>query len=1117
MEELFGLPTIRLMWIVVAIAGVAAAVVAFIFFKRPILVRMGLRNIPRRRAQTVLVTMGLTLATIIVTTAFSTGDSLSTSIRALALEGLVRIDHLIEVEEYAQAVEEGVGGVPEHVLEDLRRHVAAEPELSPSVDAVFGAAIEPAVASNDEAGQLEPQFNVVGVDASVVDRLGAVLDESGEPLELGRLAVDQIVINELAARELAAEAGDTIELTVRNQQRSFRVAAIAQNATLTGDGENERIAGGVLGIDVFRGLFAGIHEPGVWDIGAVAATGGIEGGLLTSEMLDAALQEFLETQQQRDPGRYLITGLPLYSTEPVKADALEFADLFASLFTTLFLFMGSFSVVAGILLVFLIFAMLAEERKPEMGIARAVGMHRGQLIQTFIAEGMIYNVGAAAVGVVLGILIALGMIAVLNSLVSSFGFSLSWSITIKSIVISAGLGLVITFVTVVFSSFRASHLNIVAAIRDLPDERYEEPLPWTRARLLRNVAGLFTTPLGLLLIPTTLVTLPLFMIPALLLERSGRRGLRSTAPRLILPAWRLMQWNPQWWATFIVGGYAIMQAVGLNDNNLFTYMLGVSLIPLGIVMGLVRLPRLPSRPLYTLGAAVLLLLWFIPNGWHEDFWNTTLNGGPELFVLAGAMLTAGGTLLLVFNLDLLVGVIRRVGGVSGKLAPIVQTAAAYPASTRYRTGLTIAMIALITFALVNFTTINASFQDAFTTDDALGGYEVIVIDTDATNLGDLREALEAAGANDVLAEIDESGAIEVGPTQGTPVRAIEWEEWDSFAQTPLLDGSGAPIISRPMSDVIAPEDREYAIVGGIDVGFVNGQQIGFLARSRFYDSDEAVWAALGSGAPVAVATAEALGDGFSGFGAGNDPWSMPGNVTEDSTILPRTTIEIGVGDASVQVELIAVISLTVGAVRLAGDDSVLPSLLVPANQVVRAISDPLYTRHFVSVVDGVDSIDVAQGIERTLRVETVDVQGELEDQQAFQSGFLALFQAFIGIGLVAGLAALGVIAVRAVVERRQQIGMMRAIGFHSRMVGLELLLEMGFIALLGLLLGTALALGMAYRLFAEGTFGDDVSMVVPVGTILPILFGALAASLVLTFIPARQAARTTIAEALRYE
>ena len=50
-----------------------------------------------------------------------------------------------------------------------------------------------------------------------------------------------------------------------------------------------------------------------------------------------------------------------------------------------------------------------------------------------------------------------------------------------------------------------------------------------------------------------------------------------------------------------------------------------------------------------------------------------------------------------------------------------------------------------------------------------------------------------------------------------------------------------------------------------------------------------------------------------------------------------------------------------------------------------------------------------------------------------------LLTGFMGLGLIVGIAALGVIAARAVVERRQQIGMLRAIGFRRGMVQLSLI------------------------------------------------------------------------------
>ncbi len=49
------------------------------------------------------------------------------------------------------------------------------------------------------------------------------------------------------------------------------------------------------------------------------------------------------------------------------------------IFTQLFLVFGSFSVIAGMVLVINIFTMLGEERKSEMGMARALGMRRADL------------------------------------------------------------------------------------------------------------------------------------------------------------------------------------------------------------------------------------------------------------------------------------------------------------------------------------------------------------------------------------------------------------------------------------------------------------------------------------------------------------------------------------------------------------------------------------------------------------------------------------------------------------------------------------------------------------------------------------------------------------------
>src|ERR687894_772673 len=167
-----------------------------------------------------------------------------------------------------------------------------------------------------------------------------------------------------------------------------------------------------------------------------------------------------------------VAGTPL-ALEPVKRDGIAQAELTANVFTTVFLVFGLFSVLVGVLLIFLIFVMLAAERRPEMGISRAVGTKRRHLIQAFLAEGAAYALLAAAVGAGLGVLVAWLLIGQMGKLIANVagggGMAFGFAIAPRSLLVAYCLGMIVTFLTVMFSAWRVSRLNIVAAIRDLPD------------------------------------------------------------------------------------------------------------------------------------------------------------------------------------------------------------------------------------------------------------------------------------------------------------------------------------------------------------------------------------------------------------------------------------------------------------------------------------------------------------------------------------------------------------------------------------------------------------------------------------------------------------------------
>ncbi|MDE0745154.1 MAG: FtsX-like permease family protein, partial [SAR202 cluster bacterium] len=99
-----------------------------------------------------------------------------------------------------------------------------------------------------------------------------------------------------------------------------------------------------------------------------------------------------------------------------------------------------------------------------------VGLKRRDLVQLFTYEGTIYAFLAAIVGTLVGVGLSFGLVFILKDLIDTDDFAITPYYSIISLLISFSSGLILTFITVVFSAYRASNLNIVVAIRGLKDE-----------------------------------------------------------------------------------------------------------------------------------------------------------------------------------------------------------------------------------------------------------------------------------------------------------------------------------------------------------------------------------------------------------------------------------------------------------------------------------------------------------------------------------------------------------------------------------------------------------------------------------------------------------------------
>jgi putative ABC transport system permease protein len=261
---------------------------------------------------------------------------------------------------------------------------------------------------------------------------------------------------------------------------------------------------------------------------------------------------------------------------------------------------------------------------------------------------------------------------------------------------------------------------------------------------------------------------------------------------------------------------------------------------------------------------------------------------------------------------------------------------------------------------------------------------------------------------------------------------------------------------------------------------------------------------------VAVIDAFTTGGGFN-FGPS---FSLSGVDTAKETFEPvKIEVRDPVSGAAKEVTIIGITGF--------GSSAAFLGVLMPEESFRELFGGAGPNQYYVGLNNPDDAVRVADEIESALTLtgaQASSIKKDIDDDQALARNFFRLMQAFMGLGLFVGIAAVGVVAFRSVVERRQQIGMLRAIGYKRGTVALSFVLETAFVAALGIASGVGLAIWLAYFLITSDDFPtSDSGFVIPWFQIVVISGFALVASLVMTVIPSRQAAGVPIAEALRYE
>ena len=409
MDKVFGVPMSGVATVLVALLAFCLLSVAWVAWRRPVIFKLGVRNIPRRRAQTTLIVVGLMLSTLITSAALGVGDTVDHSVTSEAYDLLGGVDELIvPSEEMDAAIDLDTGTtINQGVVQELDTALAE----NSNVDGVMPILFENVPVQNTAKGQSEPVVYLVGIDAARLDDFGGIQSLGGGKVDFGALQPNEVTLGEKAANDLEAEVGDTVTVFYKNEPIDLTVAAITEETTLGGN-----VTFGVLGMAMpLASMQAMTGNDGQISLVAISNAGDARGGLDHADAVNDDLTGIVKGMNQSNT-----TGQTL-GIQNIKDDTIEEVEFAAQIFSGLFLVLGLFSVAAGMLLIVLIFTMLAAERPLRDG--DGAGGRRPPAVNSSSSsspKASGYAILAGLVGSAMGVLATFGIAAAMSALFGEF-------------------------------------------------------------------------------------------------------------------------------------------------------------------------------------------------------------------------------------------------------------------------------------------------------------------------------------------------------------------------------------------------------------------------------------------------------------------------------------------------------------------------------------------------------------------------------------------------------------------------------------------------------------------------------------------------------------------------
>lgn len=449
--------------------------------------QLALRSCTRRPRQALVVVVGVVLSTAIVTSAGAVGDSFRASVRRSAVTQLGPVDEEIV----------GVGLDRGRAIETAVQRA----RLSDTDGSLPLVALVATARGRDFVARVA-QAQVIEIDFARAQRFGG--NPSATGISGPTPTAGTAVISADLSEAIAIGPGHRVTISAFGTSRTFRIVRVLPRVGVAGLATPLSPPGSAsLNLFVPPGTLASMLPASAstpnraqampLSIVAISNTGRESGDARTSAAV---------TSELRAATSALGTAALETAVHPVKQQLLDDADQRSRSFADLFRAFGAFGALGGLLLLVLTFSILTRERGRSMAILRAQGLSRRDMVMALGLEGLAYTVVGVGIGVLGGLALASGVVAVARGVFdrpTSGAVELVFSTRTPTVVTAAALGFIVSFAVVIGTALVTSRRNIVRVMRRLPDP----PSSRTSSALLAS--GVVASTVGLVTSVTGLV------------------------------------------------------------------------------------------------------------------------------------------------------------------------------------------------------------------------------------------------------------------------------------------------------------------------------------------------------------------------------------------------------------------------------------------------------------------------------------------------------------------------------------------------------------------------------------------------------------------------------------